>query len=64
MSSIDILDEIVAKVKSMDRNLSWLSRESGIEYNTLYATLKKRLIKLTPERLELINKTLGTDFKL
>lgn len=59
----DVRDDILAHLDNDDRSMVWLSEKTGINYNTLYSILKQRLIKLSSERLKLINDVLGTKFK-
>jgi len=59
----DVRDDILAHLDNDDRSMVWLSEKTGINYNTLYSILKQRLIKLSAERLKLINHVLGTKFK-
>jgi len=59
----DVRDDILAHLDNDDRSMVWLSEKTGINYNTLYSILKQRLIKLSAERLKLINDVLGTKFK-
>jgi hypothetical protein len=56
--------EILNHLKRIKRPLTWLTVVTDIPYGTLYSVLKLKSLELTQERLDKINKGLGTDFKL
>jgi AraC-like DNA-binding protein len=63
----DIRDQIIAYLeKTLQRKLPWLANQTGISYGHLYFIFKnkKERRKLTEDNLVLINKALGTNFKL
>lgn len=51
-------------LKDNRRKLAWLSEMTGIPYGTIYGIFVQQTVELTPERLEIINTSIGTDFKL
>ena len=60
---VDIRDLITNKMTKEGRKLRWLSTTANINYNTLYAILIQRTTKLSKDKIDSINKALGTDFK-
>lgn len=60
----DTRDDILAHLKSDDRRMTWLSQKTEIPYTTLYSIFKKKERTLQQHQLDVINKVLGTDFKL
>lgn len=61
---LDVRDLILNRIKSEGRQLTWLAETTGINYDNLYACLKRKTIYLTKENLTVINTALGTDFTL
>ena len=60
----DVRQVIMNKMDKEGRQLSWLSTQTGINYNTLYSVLKRRIFYLSQENLTKINAVLQTDFTL
>lgn len=60
----DVRDIILHRMKSEGRTLAWLSRFTGISYDTLFSCLKNKMFNLSQENLDKINEALGTDFTL
>lgn len=50
------------KMDNEGRQLSWLSDKTGINYNTLYSVLRRRIFDLSQDNLNKINQALETDF--
>ena len=61
---ISSVDKILLHLKSDQRTLKWLSLKTEIPYSTLYSIFKHRIVKLSTDKLDKINKTLGTEFSL
>ncbi len=59
-----VREEITMHLKNNKRSLRWLASECGVNYNTMYSTVRLGTIGLSKERLGLINKVLKTKFKL
>lgn len=59
----DVRDEITEWLEANERSMAWLAEKTNINYNTLYSTLKQKIIKLSAAKLETINDFLGTKFK-
>lgn len=59
---LDIRDEILNKLKEIERPLSWLSKKTGIPYPTLYSVFKQRIFNLSDENKQKINKALDTNY--
>lgn len=64
MCKTDVRDLIVQELQNQERNLHWLSKKTGIIYSTMYSMFTQRLFMPSAEKLEVINKVLGTNFKL
>jgi hypothetical protein len=63
----DVRSDILTYLEDdLQRKLPWLAKQTGISYGHLYFILKNKDFKrtLTEENLALINKALGTSFKL
>ena len=60
----DTSAHILEHLESIERSLLWLSKKTEIPYGTLYGIFYQKTMKLTPEKLELINKALETEFSL
>lgn len=63
----DVRSEILTYLEeTLQRKLPWLANKTGISYGHLYFILKNKeeKRKLTEDNLSLINKALGTNFKL
>lgn len=60
----DTRDLILAYIKKDSRNLTWLSKQIGVNYSTMYSIFTQKTIKLSEFNLQKINKFLKTDFKL
>lgn len=54
---------IMDKLNSEGRKFSWLCKEIGVPYGTMYAILVHKIVKLSDDKLEKINSVLGTNFK-
>jgi len=61
---VDVRDTILDYIKSEERSLAWLSRGTGIKYNTMYSIFVHKIIQLSVENLGKINAFLGKNFKL
>jgi hypothetical protein len=59
---LDIRDEILNKLKEIDRPLAWLSKKTEIPYPTLYSVFKQRIFNLSDENKQKINKALDTNY--
>lgn len=59
---LDIRDEILNKLKEIERPLSWLSKKTEIPYPTLYSVFKQRIFNLSDENKQKINKALDTNY--
>ena len=59
----DVRDMITAHLLSDDRSLKWLSKKTGINYNTMYSIFTQKITRLSADKLENINSVLGTSFK-
>jgi lambda repressor-like predicted transcriptional regulator len=62
--ALDVRVIIMDKMDNEGRALSWLADKTGINYNTLYSILKRRIFPLSEDNLNKINKALETDFVL
>ena len=60
---LDVRDEIITYLKSIERNLRWLCTKTGFNYNTMYSTFVQKVIELSEEKLAVINALLETNFK-
>lgn len=60
----DVRDQIMNKMDSEGRTLTWLSEKTDINYNTLHSCLKKKHFLLSQENLDKINEALATDYTL
>jgi len=60
---VDIRASIMDKMVKEGRTLQWLSKETGINYNTLHSCLRRQLFTLSKENLDKINNALISDFK-
>jgi len=60
----DVRVIIMEKMDNEGRQLSWLSDKTGINYNTLYSVLRRRIFDLSQDNLNKINQALETDFTL
>ncbi len=58
----DVRVIIMEKMDNEGRQLSWLSDKTGINYNTLYSVLRRRIFDLSQDNLNKINQALETDF--
>lgn len=58
-----VREEIITHLRDNKRSLRWLAAECDINYNTMYSTIRLGTIKISKERLSLINKVLKTKFK-
>lgn len=56
--------KIIKHLKDEERDWAWLSRKTDIPYATLYAIFVEDRLKLTKERLNLINIACKTNFEL
>lgn len=59
----DVRDDIMVHLTEIERNLRWLCRKTGHNYNTMYSTLVQKLIELSDDKLQEINQVLKTKFK-
>lgn len=64
VKKIDARRLILNHLKQIKRPLAWITEVTDIPYGTVYGIFKQRIIELTQERLDKINKGLETDFKL
>lgn len=55
---------ILNHLKEIKRPLSWISENTDIPYGSVYSIFVQKTMELTKEKLDKINKGLGTDFKL
>lgn len=58
----DVRDVIIQKMNNEGRVLTWLSKTTGIPYDTLHSCLKDKKFNLNEDNLAKINTALGTDF--
>lgn len=63
-TTTDPRDLIISEMEAGGRKLSWLSEQTGIEYHHLYGCVKRKMIELSQDNLDKINRVLGTDFTL
>lgn len=56
-------DSIRKHLKDIYRPLKWLSQITDIPYGSIYSIFVHESMELTQERLDKINKGLGTSFK-
>lgn len=62
---LDVRDSIVEHLKEIKRPLSWISKpNTSIPYGSVYSIFEQKVMSLSKERLDEINKHLGTDFIL
>lgn len=59
----DVRDTITTHLLLIERNLHWLSKKTGFNYNTMYSTFVQKLIELSDDKLAVINQVLKTKFK-
>jgi hypothetical protein len=59
----DVRDEIMEYLKTIERNLRWLSTKCEYNYNTMYSTFVQKVIELSEDKLQKINSVLKTKFK-
>lgn len=50
------------ELKKQERNYRWLSKKTGIPYSTLYSIFVHKIFSASPEKVDLINKALNTNF--
>ena len=60
----ELVDKIWLKLEELERPLYWLSEKSGINYNTLYAIMRQRTVKISDKYLPSINDILNTNYKI
>lgn len=60
--SIDVRDSINEWLVDNDRTLAWLQKKTDIPYGTLYSIFIQKNFNPNKEKLDKINKVLGTDF--
>jgi predicted transcriptional regulator len=60
----DVRDSVVKYLEANERSLKWLSGKTNIPYSTLYFILYRKERRLKESKISMINKVLGTDFKL
>jgi len=60
---IDVRDEILEYLESIERTLAWLSRGTKIKYSTLYAIFVHKITRLSEDKLSKINAFLGKNFR-
>lgn len=63
-TEIDVRDEILSHLESIERTMAWLSNKTGIAYATLYGCMIQRTFKVSDENLEKINTVLETSFPI
>lgn len=62
---VDVRDEILDHLSEIRRPLAWIAYpNTDIPYGSIYSTFEQKVMALTQERLDKINKWLETDFKL
>jgi hypothetical protein len=61
---VDVRDEIVNYLFSIERNLRWLSIKLNIPYGSAYSIFKQKVMELKQPLLDQINTILCTDFTL
>lgn len=59
-----ITELIMQHLKKEERTLAWLSRKSDIAYGTMYSIFVHQIVSLSEDKLEKINKALGTAFTM
>lgn len=59
---IDVRDSINEWLIDNDRTLSWLQKKTDIPYGTLYSIFVQKNFNPNKEKLDKINKVLGTEF--
>lgn len=64
VEKIDLRDTIVAELKRQERSMSWLERNSTLTYTMIYPCLVEKRVKLNQDKLDAINKALGTYYTL
>lgn len=57
-------EKIAKHLKDEERDWAWLSRKTDIPYATLYSIFVEDRLKLTQERLNLINIACKTEFEM
>ena len=57
-----VVAKIFLKLEEMERSLRWLSNKCDFNYNSFYAIMRQRTMRLTPAYLEKINELLLTDY--
>lgn len=60
---VDVRDAIMEHLKEIERNLNWLATKTGILYSTMYSIFVQKTFNPTQEKMDSINKVLGTEFK-
>lgn len=58
----DVRAKILAHLEKEERNMAWLSRKTDIPYGSLYSIFIHRIMILSDNNLEKINKVLETNF--
>lgn len=61
---IDVRDLIMEKMKDEGRSFSWLSKKTGIPYNTLYACIMRKSFSINQDNLSRINSALNTNYSV
>lgn len=61
---VDVRDEIMGHLKSIERTLSWLARKTNLNYATLYSCFVQKTFNLSQDNLNKINRVLKTDYTL
>lgn len=64
VESVDTKTLILEKLKTEERSLKWLSRKTGINYNTLYGIMAYPHLTFSKDKIDKINEVLGTNFTL
>lgn len=59
-----IVAKIFLKLEEIERPLRWLSNKCKFNYNSFYAIMRQRTMRLTDVYLNEINTVLGTDYCL
>jgi len=57
-----VVAKIFLKLEELERPLRWLSNKCGFNYNSFYAIMRQRTMRLTDAYLVKINEVLLTDY--
>lgn len=63
--AVDVRDTIVSYIKEdLERPLNWITKKTNIPYGTVYSTFVQKVMDLSQENLDKINKAFNTEFTL